>query len=238
MYPKAYIAKRIVLVRLVIVGWLAGACLPVGAQSQAQVSNIMPPIEVVGVGDVQRTSKSKNSSGLLLPPWTSVEVTNVFGFKKQPRAGSRVSFVPVDVDFGQFDLKLKRSVIQDGCDKSSPKWWSAEFEPVTDKRIFDIAPLPERSQEFPFDVVVIYPAVSSARQIPKSEIRPEMLPGGVKLGVVKAAIDVTSDGAPDLVITKYCCASAAKTTNCDMTCGATYKRSGKKWLKIDTSKPC
>ena len=238
MYLKTYIAKRIFLVRLVVVGMVVGAGLPVGAQSQAQVSNIMPPIEVVGIGDVHRISGNKDKSGLLLPPWTSVEVTNVFGFKKQPRDGSRVSFVPVDIDFGQFDLKLKRSVIQDGCDKSSPKWWSAEFEPVTDNRIFDIAPLPERSQEFPFDVVVIYPAVSAARQIPKSEIKPEMLPGGVKLGVVKAAIDVTSDGAPDLVITEYCCASAAKTTNCDLTCGTTYKRVGNSWKKVDTSQPC
>ena len=87
-------------------------------------------------------------------------------------------------------------------------------------------------------MVVIYPSVSSARQIPKSEIRPNMLPGSVKLETVKAAVDVTSDGTPDIVVTEYCCSRAKKVAECDLTCGATYKRVGKKWIKLDTSRPC
>lgn len=231
-------AKRSILGRLMVAGLAVAAVLPVGAQSQAQVSNIMPNIEVVGLGDLHRTSENKDKSGLLLPPWTSVEVTNVFGFKIQPRAGSRAMFVPVDIDLDPFELNLKSSTLQDGCNKSSPKWWSAEFQPITDQRLFDIRALPGRSEEFPFDVVVIYPSVSSARQIPKSEIRPDMLPDRVKLEMVKSSIDVTSDGSPDIVVTEYCCSNAAKAGECDLTCGAIYKRSGKKWHKIDTSKPC
>lgn len=221
-----------------VVGMFLAAGLQVGAQSRAEVSNIMPPIEVVGVGDVHRISNNKNTSGQFLPPWTTVEVTNVFGFNIQPKAGSRATFVPVNIELQPFDLSLTGSTIQDGCEKSSPKWWSAEFQPITDKRIFDVRALAERSEEYPFDVVVIYPAVSSAWQIPKRDLKPDMLPGGVKIGIVKAAIEVTGDGFPDIVITEYCCADGGKTTDCDLTCGATYKRSGKKWIKIDKAEAC
>ena len=232
------IAKSFVIRGLMFGGLVVATIVQVDAQSQALVSNKMPAIEVVGVGDLHRTSTNKDKSGLFLPPWTSVEVTNVFGFKVQPRVGSRATFVPIDVDLDQFDLNLKGSTIQDGCDKSSPKWWSAEFQPVTDPRLFSIRAITGRSEEFPFDVVVIYPAVTSARQLPKSELRPSLLPNGVKLAAVKSAIDVTSDGHPDLIITEYCCANVANSADCDTTCGATYKRSGTKWLKIDTSAPC
>jgi hypothetical protein len=219
-------------------GLIVATIAEANGQAQALVSNIMPAIDVVGVGELQRASANKDKSGLFLPPWTSAEVTNVFGFNAQPRIGSRATFVPVDIDLDPFDLNLKASTIQDGCDRSSPKWWSAEFQPITDPRMFNIRAKPGRSEEFPFGVVVIYPAVTSARQIPRNELRPDLLPKGVKLAAVKSAIDVTSDGHPDLIVTEYCCANAASTANCDMTCGATYKRTGTKWLKIDTSGPC
>lgn len=223
----------------VIAGLFLATIVEINAQAAAMVSNKMPAIDVVGVGDLQRTSATKDKSGLFMPPWTSVGVTNVFGFKVEPRAGINATFVPIDVDLDPFELKLKGSTIQDGCVSSSQKWWSAEFEPVTDPRLFSVRAIPGRSEEYPFSVVVIYPAVPSAWQLRRSELRQFPLPKGVKLATVKAAIDVTSDGAPDIVVTEYCCAGdAAKTSGCDLTCRATYKRSGKEWLKIDTFKPC
>ncbi len=230
MNRRIHIAKVACIVLITIT--------PLHAWSQALVSNKMPTIEVVGTGVLHRTSEKKDASGLFLPPWTNVEVTNVFGFKIQPRVGIRATFVPVDIDLEPFELKLQKSVIQDGCDKSSPKWWSAEFEGLTDQRVIDIQALPGRNAEYPFDVVVIYPAVSSARQIPKSQLRADMLPPRLKLATVKSAIDVSGDGMPDLVVTEHCCTNDSKTDDCDLTCGATYKRSGKKWLKLDTSTPC
>lgn len=211
---------------------------PLHARSQAMISNVMPKIDVVGTGVLSRTSDRKDSSGIFQPPWTRAEVTNVFGFKIQPRVGIRATFVPIDIDLEPFELKLQKSVVQDGCDKSSPKWWSAEFEELTDQRVIDITSLPGRNAEFPFDVVVIYPAVSAARQIPKPQLKADMLPKGVKLSIVKSAIDVSGDGMPDLVVTEYCCANAAKSAECDLTCGATYKRSGRSWEKVATSTPC
>jgi len=238
--------RQVDIVKNTILRGLMAACiaivvmLPLQASSQTQtlVSKKMPAIEVVGIGELQRMSENKDKSGLLLPPWKSVEVTNVFGFDIQPRVDTRATFVPLGIDLDQFDLKLKLATLREGCAKSSSKWWVTEFQPVTDPRLFDIRALPGRSEEFPFDVVVIYPAVSAAREIPRSEIRPEMLPRRVKLETVKAAVDVTSDGMPDIVITEYCCANGATTVGCDLTCGATYKRSGRSWKKIDKSTPC
>jgi hypothetical protein len=198
-----YIAKRYIGRGLIIASAAIAIFSPPCAWSQALISNQMPLIEVVGVGGVHRLSENKDKAGLLLPPWTKVEIANVFGFKTQPRANSRAMFVPIDVDLEPFELNVKSSTIQDGCDKSSAKWWSVDFQEVYDRRVFDVKPLSGRSEEFPFDVVVIYPSVSAARQIPKSQIRAEMLPRGVKLTVVKAAVDVTGDGSPDIVITEY-----------------------------------
>lgn len=66
-----------------------------------------------------------------------------------------------------------------------------------------------------------------------------MLPKGVAMNTVIGAIDLTSDGIPDVLIVKYCCDNPKKAAEeCDYTCGKTFKKIRNIWKLIDTSAPC
>lgn len=66
-----------------------------------------------------------------------------------------------------------------------------------------------------------------------------MLPRGVAIKTVKAAVDLTNDGNPDVLVVEYCCGNPKKTAkDCDYTCGKTFKKTRNVWKLIDSSTPC
>lgn len=198
-----------------------------------------PKIQSVGEGTVWRISDHKDESGGLLPPWKEIQVTNIFGFNDKPVVGEKVTVVPLDVEIASLDIKIVKTEKQDGCDEQAPVWWAVELEPIRGKAFFDVAPRPDRAPEYPFDVAVIYPAVRHARQIQRNKLTKSMLPRGVAINTVKAAVDLTNDGQPDVLIINYCCDDPGKPAEqCDYACGKTFKQAGKKWKLIDTSAPC
>ena len=205
----------------------------------AQAPIPMPRTQTIGQATVWRTSDNKNGGGSAVGPWKEVQVTNVFGFKKKPIVGSKVTIVPLDVDLAPFDLKIIRLTAQKTCYDSLPVWWEVDLEPVTARNVFEIAPTTNRSAEYPFDVAVIYPAVSRARQLARGRLTREMLPRGVAVSTVKAAIDLTNDQKPDVLIIEYCCGKPSQPPDaCDYTCSKTFKKVGRAWTLIDTSGPC
>jgi hypothetical protein len=195
----------------------------------------MPQVQTIGQGEVWR--KSNNS----LPPWREIEITNVFAFKKKPIIGDKVTIVPLDVDIAPLELRIvKAEKKEDGCDESLPGWWEVELQKISEKTFFEIASRSNRREEFPFDVCVIYPAVRFARQIKRENLTKGMLPKGVARNTAIAAIDLTNDGIPDVLIVEYCCGHPRKSAGeeCDYTCGKTFKRIRNIWRLIDTSAPC
>ena len=199
----------------------------------------MPPAQTIAAAVIWRLSDTKGDQGLL-PPWKEVRVTNVFGFKKRPVVGRKVTIIPLDVDVAPFDLRIVKRTEQKECDDPElSSWWEVDLELVKDKRIFDIAPALNRAAEYPFEVAVIYPAVSFAKQIVKTQLKEEILPRRVLVSTVKAAIDLTNDGKPDALILEYCCDNPKRSlSECDYTCGKTFKKIRGVWKLIDTSAPC
>lgn len=202
----------------------------------AQTRRPTPGPQIIGEAIVWRISDNKNETGSLLPPWKEVRVTNVFGFKRKPVMGAKVTVVPLDVNIAPLDLRITEIKERNAC---GDHWWDVELEPVTRRAFFEIPSRPNRVQEYPFDVGIIYPAVKSARQIRGKALKKWMLPAGVYLNTVKGAVDLTNDGVPDALIVDYCCRDVKKAAReCEYTCGKIFRKIRNVWRLVNTSSPC
>lgn len=221
------------LLTLLLIALIAGA-----AYGQRRETLPMPKILTIGEGTVWRTSDNKDATGYFLPPWKEVHVTNVFGFNRPPGIGKKVTVVPIDVNASLIDLAIRTTHRGKYCDPTGADRWDIDLESVKQKEYFEITKA-ERLGESPFDVVIIYPAVKFARQLRANELKKNMLPPGTAPNTIKAAIDLTNDGIPDALITKYCCLQPAKAADeCDLTCGKTFLKVRNRWRLVDTSSPC
>jgi hypothetical protein len=208
-------------------------------RAQLKESVPTPMIQTIGKGEVWRGSDNKDQHGNDIPPWKEIRVKNVFGFKQRPVIGRKITIVPLDVNIAAQDLTILKIKKGASCGGSNRAWWEVELEPIKQKEYFDMTPVANRRAEVPFDVAIIYPAVRSARQLLRNDLKQSMLPKGVSLDTVMAAIDLTSDGIPDVLIVEYCCGDAGKATGeCDYNCGKTFRKVGNSWKLIDTSSPC
>jgi hypothetical protein len=197
---------------------------------------LMPKIESIQEESVWRLSKNEDKYGSNLPPWTEVLVLPYF--KTKPVLPSKVTVVPLDVDFDSFNWQIAKSERKEsGCDETKPYAWEVTLQ-LTQKEFFEFVGTPTRGGEFPFDVVVLYPAVEYARQLKKKQLKKQMLPQGTSINVIKAAIDVTNDQKPDILLLEFCCDNATKTTECEYQCGKTFTKVNGKWKLINASSPC
>ena len=231
--------KTISILTLLVVSLLV-VCFgnPGGAQATKPVS--MPQIQTVGEGSVWRRSDNKGQHGNFLPPWKEIQITNLFGFKERPLVGEKITVIPLDVNIPPLELKIvKADKKANACEDGLPAAWEVELQVVREKSFSDAEPAPNRSAEYPFDVCLIYPAVKFVNPIKRENLSSSMLPNGIALSTVKAAIDLTNDGKPDVLIVDYCCGNPNKpAADCDYTCGKTFKKTGNAWKLIDTSSPC
>ncbi len=198
----------------------------------------MPSIRSVNHVSVLRTSDQKDQHGSYLPPWKEVKVGYIV-FKDKPAIGSKATIIPLVEGIAPFDLKIgSAKKAKFSCDERAPFAWAVEFELVPHREFFEIAPLLNRREEVPFDVCVIYPAVGVARQLKKEQLRSSMLPKGISINTVTAAIDLTNDDKPDVLIAEYCCNESSKSGECDYMCGKTFKKVRSIWKLIDEYSPC
>jgi hypothetical protein len=198
----------------------------------------MPGFEFIAEATVFRTSDRKDPRGRYLPPWKEVRIANIFS-KAKPTVGSKVTVIPLGVDIAPFNLKIVKAEEQRfGCDEREPNSWIFDLESIKHVRIFEAEPLPNRRAEEPFDVCVISPAVAAARQLKREQLARGTLPKGVTINTVTAAIDLTNDKRPDVIIANFCCNNFSKSEGCDYTCGKTFLKVRGKWKLIDYSNPC
>jgi hypothetical protein len=210
------------------------------AFAQARKPIRMPQVQTIGEGVVWRISDNKDAKGSFLPPWKEIKITNVFAFKKKPVVGEKVTVIPLDVDIAPLELRIvKAEKKENACNERLPAWWEIELEPIKQREFFEIAARPNRRQDYPFDVCLIYPAVKFAHQVRRDRLTKSMLPRGVSVNTVEGAIDLTNDGIPDVLMVKNCCDDPKKAVDeCDYACGKTFKKIRNAWKLIDTSRPC
>ncbi len=199
----------------------------------------LPEVQSVIQIDVWRESNVKDKHGFDLPPYNKVNLNHV-GFDQKPSIGGKVTVVPLEVNVAPMELKiLKATEGDESCVKSSKLYWEIELEPITQQEFFTVSAIPNRREDAPFDVCIIYPAVEFARQIKKEQLTKEMIPDGITIRTVTAAIDLTNDLKPDILIAKFCCGDSTKPREeCDLTCGKYFKKVNDKWKLVETSTPC
>src|SRR5262249_15817175 len=157
-----------------------------------------------------------------VPPFTQVEVINLDGFRRRPRAGEIVTVVPLN-SLPPFSLRVQRSKIiprEQTC--TGERYIAVDLEPVKDRLYLDPRPLANRSEEYPFDVVVFYPAVRRAHLLrADSWSLTEESPSKRTI----AAIDLDDDGREDALIVEEFCFPEDEGSHA-YTCRKIYARRG------------
>ncbi|MEZ4452595.1 MAG: hypothetical protein R3B09_24260 [Nannocystaceae bacterium] len=188
-------------------------------------------VEILANGSFYRSSANDR------PPWDQVEVTPVFGFLKQPRKGSPVTGLPVDVVGPPLALKITRT---ERRAESEPTWWEVDLEPVTAREYFDLAAPPDAAPAFLGRVAVLYPALPEAVLLDPASIDPKDLPERLAPRAIAFAVDSSGDRRPDGIEASFCCEDETKSATldaCEYTCSRTFLRRRGAWVQVYYSQP-
>jgi hypothetical protein len=161
---------------------------------------------------------------------TQTNTTVQFGFAGgRPSRGRMITVLPIGpVAVQPLRLKLARVEYgRGGCDGDDRPWWGgAEV----------LLPMLPSVHDDSMAAIVIYPAVPTARIVPVGDATP---PNGVSRSAVLAAVDITGDADPELLVIEYCCLEPAKQTDeCDYVCIDFYEKRNGRWVVRRHLTPC
>jgi len=214
---------------------------PVQKTKVAQKQISMPKVSEFGVYTFGRHSDKSDSSGMRLPPYKHGEIVNIF-FNFKSKLKEKVTVVPLQAGLATFDVeitKVEKSEFLDCNVDPADYALDVELEKITDKKWLEIEPIPKRGGEYPFDVFLIYPSVSFAKRIEPNQLKKSMLPKNVYLNTVTGAIDLTDDGKPDLLETRFCRSDKKLSPeNCDYTTGQIFKIVKGVWKSVKYISSC
>ena len=208
--------------------------------SWAQTKRPSPVVQTIASGTVWRESPVQDAAATSERKWKQITITNIFGFSRRPVVGDSVSVIALGAEMEPLSLRILKAQHKDNaCDKRLAGEWEVELESITSSKFFQTTTPGDRSVDYPFDVVILYPAVKTARQLDKKQLARDALPRGVMTNTIKAAIDLDEDRKPDILVLEYCCLNPKQSTKeCDYTCGKTYKKMNNTWRIVRTSAPC
>jgi len=211
-----------------------GICVVAVSPALAARGPVEAPNTDIVSGVFYRRSDIKNKNGSYVPPFTQVDVTNLDGFRRRPRAGETVTVVPLN-GLPPFSLRVRRSKIIPGEDTCAGEPdIGVELETIKDRRYFEARPVAHRGEEYPFDAVVLYPAVNRAHLLRADSW---FLTDESPRKRTVAAIDLDDDGREDaLIVEEFCFADDEGTHG--YTCQKVYSRKGGKLEMIREVKPC
>lgn len=204
----------------------------------------MANVKDFGIFKLKRNSNNKDESGWKLPPFESAEVE--ISLNHEPKTGEKITIIPLKVNLEPFQLSVTKAtkIKNEVCDVEGFErefFWNTELEKITNKEILEIKPVKYDNQELPFEVFGIYPAVEFVRNLSPKELKQEMLPKGVSVQTIEAAIDLDNDGKPDLLEVIFCCSDKHKSPSEDgdcYICQKSFKKINGVWKLVDAANPC
>lgn len=196
-----------------------------------------------GVFYVYRDSDNTDVGGFPIAPFKSAEIGMVID--SEGRAGEKITMIPLQVQVEPFQLAISNVTKKTytGCDEPGKDFhFEIEFEEITDKIVLEVELVGNQGMER-FGVFTIYPAVDFAKNILPPALKQEMLPKGVAIQTVEAAIDLDNDGEPDLLALSFCCADETKAVNyadedCYYSCEKIFRKINQNWKLIRSENPC
>ncbi len=193
---------------------------------------------IATTGLVRRTPVSRSPNGAARPPWRLVEITKV-GFKVNPKAGTKVTVVPLTGKAPSFSLSVVDSARQQACGRPRKPWFSVLFSSVDSPQLRKIDPWPYRGEDVPIDVAVLFPEVKGAKFIARKQVPQSDIPGGFLQRTVYGAIDLDNDAKADVLILQYCRGDPKKIfPECNAVTGRVYRRLEGDWKLIGKPTPC
>lgn len=188
---------------------------------------------IIGEGMVLRNEKNEGSN-----QWNSIEIVNVFGFKKEVPIGNKIQIIPLAKELPVIGLKVVKTVEREGFeDDGSDKWYEIHPENVLNKEYWIFKGPETRRAEYPSDVLIVYPPVKNATLMDVSKIQSNQIPEEITTNIIKGALDFDNDGLPDAIVCEFCCADKSSSKDCEYTCGETYLKIDNKWVMIYESSP-
>ncbi|MHA1538309.1 MAG: hypothetical protein ACTSUD_12190 [Alphaproteobacteria bacterium] len=193
---------------------------------------------VATTGLVRRTPVSRSPGAEARPPWRLVEITKV-GFKVNPKAGTKVTVVPLTTKAPSFSLSVVDSAKKPACGSPSRPWFQVLLSEVDSAALRAVDAWPYRGENLPIDVAVFFPEVKGARFIERGKVPQSDIPGGFLRRTVHGAIDLDGDARPDVIFLQYCRGDAKKIfPECNALTGRVYRRIQGKWQPIGKPTPC
>jgi hypothetical protein len=120
----------------------------------------------------------------------------------EPKMPGSVSVIPIGVDLSPIEVPLLRTEKIKNYLEGGSFYWRLGLSSIQDTSFLNVPPVEEGREKYPFDVVVLYPAITRARIVPPVA---EDLPEEFSLENVQASVDVTGDGRADALILEWCC---------------------------------
>lgn len=211
----------------------------------AAKGKIKPPVvKDFSVFFLHRNSDNHDAGGTGIAPFKSAEIP--MHTENEAKTGEKVTIIPLGVKIEPFQLAISKVTKQrdTGCDDPNPDFrFEIEHESITDKTILETDSKEQRADGVTFGVFTIYPAVEFVRNILPPELKPEMIPKGIAIETVEAAVDLGNDGKPDLLALSFCCADenepvTSQSDNCFYSCEKYFKKINGAWKLIRSENPC
>lgn len=203
----------------------------------------LPVVKDFGVFYVYRDSDNTNVGGSPIAPFKSAEIEMVVD--NEAKVGEKITMIPLQVEIEPFQIAISKVTKKryNGCDEPRKDFhFDIEFEEITDKIVLEAELVDNQGMER-FGVFTIYPAVDFAKNILPPALKQEMLPKGVAIQIIEAAIDLDNDGKPDLLALSFCCADETKAVDstdndCNYSCEKYFRKINQSWKLIRSENPC
>jgi hypothetical protein len=211
-----------------VVGACCLAVLPAGVAAEggplAAAEGAAGP--VVGAGEVSRKAAGGHAHG----PWKAAVVAAAI-----PRAGAKpgehMTVIPLHAGLAPVDLKITSVEAQPATDLAQAVWrLDAE---TTLEELLAAKPDPGRTDDHPFEVVVVYPAQSHAHLLAGRAVAQDLpKERGCSTQTLFGAVDFDDDPRADAEIFRFCCERPKTTwkamgpTPCNSNCESIFVRRG------------
>ena len=147
----------------------------------------------ISKGTLWRKEKTYGSNN-----WSDIVVSNIFGFKETVSIGEIVQVVPLRKELPI----IKLSVIQTRKRNDfGDTWYEVDLEKISKEHeeYWSINTPPERSPEFPSDLLIIYPVIKNCTRLQGIQFETKDLPVNISNDMIQCALDFNGDKLPDVL---------------------------------------